>query len=62
MSESAPKSVWQVSDLTKQIAQLLDRHVGSVQLMGEISNWNVAGSGHRRRSDTHPPTAHAAAR
>ena len=47
MSESAPKSVWQVSDLTKQIAQLLDRHVGSVQLMGEISNWNVAGSGHR---------------
>ncbi|MEI6429358.1 MAG: exodeoxyribonuclease VII large subunit [Pseudanabaena sp. ELA607] len=41
------KNIWQVGELTKHIAQLLDRHVGTVQIMGEISGWSVASSGHR---------------
>ena len=35
-----------VSDLTRQIRELLEYELGHVTVEGEISNWRVAGSGH----------------
>nr|HPK00806.1 exodeoxyribonuclease VII large subunit [Candidatus Hydrogenedentota bacterium] len=46
MSAMETPSIWNVSQLTRRVKELLEREIGQVWLTGEISNFRVSPAGH----------------
>ena len=43
---AANTEIWTVSQVTRRVKSLVEEHLGSLWLSGEISNWKIAASGH----------------